>query len=171
MVWKEVQVNKLDFTKQLLKESEALVEALKKILMDKEVEISQAKHHLRQEKEEAVREYHDSNALLKELRDSFANGFDDCFHQVKAFFPDMDLSYVSINTQAQTPAQPIYSEGTDEFFTDKTNPDPQGDEGAVQVDQEKSMEDAAHHLEGDQTVKEKAEDTPAIQSQIFIFYL
>ena len=47
MVWKEVQVNKLDFTKQLLKESEALVEALKKILMDKEVEISEAKHHLR----------------------------------------------------------------------------------------------------------------------------
>ena len=47
MVWKEVQVNKLDLTKQLLKESEALVEALKKILMDKEVEISEAKHHLR----------------------------------------------------------------------------------------------------------------------------
>lgn len=46
MVWKEVQVNKLDLTKQLLKESEALVEALKKILMDKEVEISEAKHHL-----------------------------------------------------------------------------------------------------------------------------
>ena len=45
--WKEVQVNKLDLTKQLLKESEALVEALKKILMDKEVEISEAKHHLR----------------------------------------------------------------------------------------------------------------------------
>ena len=47
MVWKEVQVNKLDLTKQLLKESEALVEALKKILMDKEVKISEAKHHLR----------------------------------------------------------------------------------------------------------------------------
>ena len=46
MVWKEVQVNKLDLTKQLLKESEAQVEALKKILKDKEAEISEAKRHL-----------------------------------------------------------------------------------------------------------------------------
>ena len=34
--WKEVQVNKLDLIKQLLKESEAQVKALKKILKDKE---------------------------------------------------------------------------------------------------------------------------------------
>jgi len=54
MVWKEVQVNKLDLTKQLLKESEAQVEALKKILKDKEAEISEAKRHLCQAKEEVV---------------------------------------------------------------------------------------------------------------------
>ena len=124
-------MTKLDYTKQLLKESEAQVEARKKILKYKEVEILKAKCHLCQAKEDGVWEYRDFDALLKELGGSFANGFDYCFHQVKAFFPDMDLSYVSINTQAQTPAQPIYSEGTDEFFTDKTNPDPQGDEGAV----------------------------------------
>ena len=34
--WKEVQVNKLDLIKQLLKESKAQVKALKKILKDKE---------------------------------------------------------------------------------------------------------------------------------------
>ena len=56
------------------------VEALKKILKDKETEISEAKGHLHQAKEDVVREYHDSDALLKELGGSFANDFDDCFH-------------------------------------------------------------------------------------------
>ena len=109
-----------------------------------------------------MREYHDSNALLKELRDSFANGFDYCFRQVKASFPDLDLSHMSINAQAQTLAQLVYSEGIDELFANETNPDPQGDKDAVPGDQEKSIKDVAHHLEGDQTVEEKVEDTPAV---------
>ena len=54
MAWKEVQFNKLDLTKQLLKESEVQVEAMKKILKDKEEEILDAKGHLRQAKEDAV---------------------------------------------------------------------------------------------------------------------
>lgn len=41
--WKEVQVNKLDLTRQLLEESETQVKALKKILKDKEGKISKAK--------------------------------------------------------------------------------------------------------------------------------
>jgi len=57
---------------------------LKKILKDKEAEISEVKRHLRQAKEDAVREYRDSNAFLKELGGFFADGFDDCFRQVKA---------------------------------------------------------------------------------------
>ena len=55
---------------------------LKKILTDKEGEISEAKGQLRQAKEDAVREYRDFNTLLKELGGSFADGFDDCFRQV-----------------------------------------------------------------------------------------
>ena len=69
MAWKEVQFNKLDLTRQLLEESEAQVEE----------EILEAKGQLRQAKEDAVREYRDSDALLKELGGSFANGFDNCF--------------------------------------------------------------------------------------------
>ena len=46
MAWKEVQVNKLELTKQFLKESKAQVKVLKKILKDKEVEISKATSHL-----------------------------------------------------------------------------------------------------------------------------
>lgn len=59
-----------------------------------------------------MREYHDSNTLLRELRGSFTDGFDDFFHQVKTSCPDLDLSQVSIDAQAQTPAQPVYFEGT-----------------------------------------------------------
>ena len=83
-----------------MKESEAHVEALKKILKDKEAKISEAKRHLYQAKEDVVREYRDSDALLKELGGSFADGFDDYFRQVKASFPNLDLSYVSIDAQA-----------------------------------------------------------------------
>lgn len=77
MAWKEVYINKLDRTKKLLEELEVHVEVLKEILKDKEREISGAKSQLRQAKEDAVREYRDSDALLKDLGGSFADGFDD----------------------------------------------------------------------------------------------
>ena len=127
MAWKEVQVNKFDLTKKLLEESEAQVQALKEILKDKESEISEAKSQLHQAKEDAVREYGNSNTLLKELGVFFADNFDDYFCQVKVSFLDLDLSHVSINAQAQTVAQPIYSEGTNKLFAKETNLDPQGD--------------------------------------------
>ena len=97
---------------------------LKEILKDKEREISEAKNQLRLAKEDAIREYHDNDALLKKLGGSFADGFDDYFRQVKASFPNLDLSHISINTQVQTLAKPVYSEGTDELFADEINPDP-----------------------------------------------
>ena len=118
-------------TKKLLEESKAQVEALKEILKNKEREISEAKSQLHQAKEDAVREYHDFDALLKELGGSFADGFDDCFHQVKASFPELDISHISIDAQAQAPAQLVYSEGTNELFANETNPNPQGDEDAA----------------------------------------
>ena len=82
----------------------------------------EAKGLLRQAKDDTVQEYHDSNALLKELGGSFANGFDNCFHQVKASFSDLNLSHISIDVQAQTPAQPVYSEGIDKLFAEKPTP-------------------------------------------------
>ena len=55
------------------------VDALKKILKDKEAEISEAKDHPHQAKEDAVREYLNFDTLLKELGGSFTDGLDDCF--------------------------------------------------------------------------------------------
>ena len=79
MAWKEVQINKLDYTRKLLEESEASVEALKEILKDKKGEITEAKNQLCQAREDTAREYRDSDVLLKELGGSFVDGFDDCF--------------------------------------------------------------------------------------------
>ena len=95
--WKEVQVNKLDLTRKLLKELEEQVEVLKKILKDKEGEIAEAKGQLRQAKEDAIREYRDSDALLKKLDGSFADDFDDFFRQVKASFSGLDFSHIFID--------------------------------------------------------------------------
>ena len=65
---------------------------MQKVLANKKKEIIEAKDRLRQAKEETIREYRDSDALLAELGVSFAEGFDDCLRQVKASYPDLALS-------------------------------------------------------------------------------
>ena len=77
---------------------------------------SVANDGLRQAKEVAVREYRDSDALLSELGDSFLQGFDDAFHQVKKAFPDLDVSNIKVEDQAQTFVMPIASDDTDDLF-------------------------------------------------------
>ena len=78
---------------------EAQVEALKKILKEKEGKIMEVKGQLCQKKEDAIKEYRDFDDLLRELNSSFADGFDDCFQQVKASFPNLDLSRISIDSR------------------------------------------------------------------------
>lgn len=78
-------------------------------------------------KEDVIQDYCDSNVLVKELDGSFTDGFDDCFCQVKTSFWDLDLSHISIDTQAQIPARLVDSEGTDKLFADDSALDPQGD--------------------------------------------
>jgi len=97
---------------------EKQTELLKQILEDKEKEISDTKNHLRQAKEEAIHEYRDSNALLAELERSFAEGFDDALRQVKTSYPNLDVSHVTIDSQAQTLVQPVHSKSTDKLFAD-----------------------------------------------------
>ena len=162
LAWKDVQVGKLGLTKHLLKELEAQVKALKKILKDKEEEILEA-NQLCQAKEDAIKEYYDSNDLLRELNSSFANGFDDCFHQVKASFPNLDLSHIFINAQAQTPTHPVYFEGIDKLFADDSTHDPQGIGETAREDQGKSIEGKARPVEENCIVKEKDGENPITQ--------
>ena len=136
---------------------------LRKVLEDKEGEIKDAKDKLCQAKEDAIREYLDSNEVIKELGISFADGFNDCFCQVKAFFLDLDLSHITINAEGQTLTHHVDFEGPDKLFADDTNPDPQGDGEAAHTNQEKFVKDSTRQLEGDQTVEKKNEKTPVVQ--------
>lgn len=96
---KVIQEKKFDLTKGLLEEVEEQAEELKKVLKDKENEISKSKKQLCRAKEDTIKEYHHSYALLAELGGSFADGFDDNLHQVKASFLDLDLSHITIDVE------------------------------------------------------------------------
>ena len=133
------------------------------MLKDKEDEISKSKKQLHRVKEDAIKEYRDSNALLAEQGGSFTDDFYHCLHQVKASFPDLDLSHITIDVESQTPARPVEFEGADKLFVDDINPNPQGDGEAAHADQGKFVEDSIRQLEADQTAKEKKEETPVIQ--------
>ena len=102
---------KFKLVEQVRDEYYKLTEDLKKALEDKEKEIRQAK-------EVAVLEYRDSDALLSELRVLYNDGFDDALCQVKALYPELDVSYVNINVPEQTSVQPAQSEDTNELFGD-----------------------------------------------------
>lgn len=164
MAWKETQIVKLDLTKKLVEESKVQTEVLKKVLMDKEEEVSKSKKQLCQAKEDAIKEYYNSDDLLYELGNSFSDGFDDCLHQVKATFPDLDLSQIFIDTHAKTLTRPANSEDTDELFKEDTTPHAQDDgEIAPREDLVKSTTKENCPLKGDQTVKEKDRGAPIDQ--------
>ena len=88
------------------------MEELKKTLDNKEKEVRQAK-------EVAVLEYRDSDALIAELRVSYNDGFDDALHQVKALYPKLDFSSVSISVPESTSIHPEQSDDTNELFGDE----------------------------------------------------
>ena len=90
---------KLKLVGQARDEFQKLTEELKKTLEDKEKEV-------RQTKEVAVLEYHDSDALLLELGVLYNDGFDDALRQVKALYLELDVSSVNINVPEQTSVQP-----------------------------------------------------------------
>ena len=90
--WKEVQIRKLDLTKKALEESEKQTKVLTNVLKDKEGEVSSLRKKVHNAEEDAVKEFHDSDAFLYELGGCLADGFNDCLYQVKASFPNLDLS-------------------------------------------------------------------------------
>ena len=64
----------------------------------------------------AVCEYHDSDALLSELGDSFLQGFEDALCQVKKVYPDLDVSNIKMEDQVETSILPVTSDDTDDLF-------------------------------------------------------
>ena len=95
------------------------------------------------------------------------DGFNDCLHQVKASFPDLDLSQISIDDVAQTLVRSVGPKGTDKLFTNDPIPNAQGDgEAALQDERVKSVEDENRPLEETKTVNhEKVVDEDALVDQ------
>ena len=75
--WKTTMEKKFELSERERKEHELSMGEAKTAFEGKEKEIKNLKDGLCQAKKVAVREYHDSDALLSELRDSFLQGFDD----------------------------------------------------------------------------------------------
>ena len=94
------------------------MEEAKKALEGKEKEIKDLKDGLRQAKEVAVYEYRDSDALLSELGDSFLQGFDDALRQVRKAYPDLNVSNIKVEDQAQTSVLPVTSDDMDDLFVE-----------------------------------------------------
>ena len=90
----------------------------KKTLEGKEKEMQDLKEGLRQAKETAVREYRDSDALLSELGDLFLQGFDDTLHQVKKAYPNLDVSNIKVEDQAQISVMPVTSNDTNNLLAE-----------------------------------------------------
>ena len=104
---------KFELSERVRKDLEQSTEEAKKTLEVKEKDL---KDGLRQAKEVVVREYRDSYTLLSELGDSFLQGFDDALHHVKKAYPDLDVSNIKVEDQAQTSVMPVASNDTDDLF-------------------------------------------------------
>ena len=117
--WKSTMEKKFDLSQKTRKELEQRTEEAGKALKGKEDEMKDLKKKLRHAKEDAVNEYRDSEALLKELGGSFLQGFDDALHQIKKAYPDLDMSMITVSDQDQTSAMPVASENTDGLFGDE----------------------------------------------------
>ena len=116
--WKTIQEKKLALSKEARGELEKQTELLRQVLEDKEKEIRDANDQFCQVKEEAIREYHDSNALFTKLGTSFAEGFDDALRQVKTSYPDLHLSHMTIEVPDQSTAQLVHLESKENLFAD-----------------------------------------------------
>ena len=76
----------------------------------------------------AIRENHDSDTLLSELKDSYLEGFDDTLRQIKKAYPDLDVSNIKVKEQTQTFVMPVALEDTEDLFAEDVN---QGDWGSA----------------------------------------
>lgn len=90
--WKEVQVKKLTLTKKALEESKSHAGKLWKVFLDKEGEITTLREQVRRAKADEKAESRDSDCFLKKFSDWYSDDFDECLCQVKALYPDLNVS-------------------------------------------------------------------------------
>ena len=116
--WKTTMEKKFELSERDRKELKQSMGEVNTALEGKETEIKNLKDGLRQAMEVAVREYHDSDALLSELGDSFLQGFEVALRQVKKAYLDLDVSNIKMEDQAQTSVLPVASDDTNDLFAE-----------------------------------------------------
>ena len=80
---------------------------------------------------------------------------------MKSSYPDLDVSHVSIDTQAQLIAQPVLSESIEDLFVEDVDDAAvalQGDRDVAPGGQEKVVEEDTHHPKD-----ANMDDTPTVQ--------
>ena len=159
--WKSTMEKKFDLSEKVRKELKQGMEEVKKALEDRDKEIQYLKDQLRQAKEVTIREYCDFDALLSKLRDSFLEGFDDAFRQVKKAYPNLDVSNIKVEDQGQTSVMPVASKDTEDLFA----------KDATHGDGESAQEQNAQvQLLGDDTRQLEQEKDANVQEQWFFFF-
>ena len=128
--WKVVTEQKLKLAERVRDEYQKMTEELRKVLEDKE-------NDLRQDREKAVQEYRDSDALISELGVSYNDGFDDALRQAKALYPKLDFSSVNITVAEATSVHPDLSDDTNELFVEEV---PGSVAPKIQMEGEKARE-------------------------------
>ena len=161
--WKSTMEKKFDLSKKERKDLEHRTEEMKKVLEGKDMKIKNLKGQLHQDKEKAVREYRDSDALLLELGSSFLEGFDDTLRLAQKAHPGLDLSSVELEEPVQASVVAIASKNTNDLFAEDANI---GDGESAQAwnVQVQSMVDEAHKPvveEANQLVNQQTDDNPA----------
>lgn len=100
------------------------------------------REQVRRAKEDGKTVFCNSDSFLDELSGCYDDGFQECLRQVKALYPNLDVSQVSLGNVAQTPARTVELLGTDELFKVDPTPNAHGDEEATPEDEQvKSVED------------------------------
>ena len=74
------KLKKLDVTRKALEELETQAEAPKKVLKDKEGEISLLRKQIHQTKEDGETKFHNFDCFLTKLGGYYSNGFNECLH-------------------------------------------------------------------------------------------
>lgn len=87
---------------------------------------SKLREQVLQAKEDGQTEFCNSDDFLTELSDCYDDNFQDCLHQVKALYLNLDVSQMSLNNVAQTSTPTVDHEDTDQIFEAETMPNVQG---------------------------------------------
>ena len=141
--WKSTMEKKFDLSEKERKDLEHRTEEMKKVLEGKDKKIKDLKGQLRQAKEEVIREYRNSDALLSELGSSFLEGFEDALRQVWKAHPGLNLSSVKLEELVQVSVVPVASEKSDDLFAEDANVG-DGESTHAQNVQVQSTVDEAH---------------------------